>query len=72
MKKKNAEYGGQPEILALVLVIERLITFHCEESNEGTVFGEVFTRRPSTDILCCPEKRGVKEELKKLGIISVT
>ena len=48
-------------------VIERLITFHYEESDEGIVFGEVFTHRPSTDILCCPEECGDKEELIKAG-----
>ena len=36
--EKNAEYGGQPEILAQVHVIERLITVHCEGSDEGTEF----------------------------------
>ena len=38
--EKNAEYGGQPEILALVHVIERPITVHYEDSGKGTVFGE--------------------------------
>ena len=37
--EKNAEYGGQPEILALVHVIERPITVHYEDSDKGTVFG---------------------------------
>ena len=41
--KKNAEYGGQPEILALVHVSERLITVHYEDADKGTVFGEFFT-----------------------------
>ena len=36
--EKNVEYGGQPEILAPVHVIERAITVHYE--NSGTVFGE--------------------------------
>ena len=31
--EKNAEYGGQPEILALVHVIERPITVHYEDSK---------------------------------------
>ena len=48
--EKNAEYGGQPEILALVHVIERPITVHYEDSDKGTVFGEFFTDRPSIDI----------------------
>ena len=48
--EKNAEYQGQPEILALVHVIERLITVHYEDSDKGTVFGEFFTDRPSIDI----------------------
>ena len=48
--EKNAEYGGQPEILALVHVIERPITVYYEDSDKGTVFGEFFTDRPSIDI----------------------
>ena len=48
--EKNAEYGGQPEILALVHVIERPITVHYEDSDKGTVFGEFFTARRSIDI----------------------
>ena len=37
--EKNAEYAGQPEILALVHVIERPNTVHYEDSDKGTVFG---------------------------------
>ena len=48
--EKNAEYAGQPEILALVHVIERPITVHNEDSDKGTVFGEFFTNRPSIHI----------------------
>ena len=48
--EKNVEYGGQPEILALVHVIERPITVHYEDSDKGTVFGEFFTDHPSIDI----------------------
>ena len=40
--EKNAEYAGQPEIIALVHVIERPIPVHCEDSDKGTVFGEFF------------------------------
>ena len=36
--EKNAECGGQPEILALVHVIERPITVYYEDSDKGTVF----------------------------------
>ena len=36
--EKNAEYAGQPEIVALVHVIERPITVHCEDADKGTVF----------------------------------
>ena len=50
--EKNAEYGGQPEILALVHVLERPITVHYEDLDKGTVFGEFFTDHPSIDILC--------------------
>ena len=55
--EKNAEYGGQPEILALMHVIERPITVHNEDSDKGTVFGECLTDRPSLDILYYPDKR---------------
>ena len=48
--EKNVEYAGQPEIVALVHVIERPITVHYEDSGKGTVFGEFFTDRPSIDI----------------------
>ena len=48
--EKNAGYAGQPEILALVHVIERPITVHYEDSNRGTAFGEFFTDRPSIHI----------------------
>ena len=65
--EKNAEYGGQPEILALVHVIERPITVHCEGSDEGTVFGEFFTDRPGIDILYYPEERDDKGELIRAG-----
>ena len=66
--KKNAEYGGQPEILAQVHVIERPITVHCEDSDKGTVFAEFFTDRPSLNILLCyPEERDDKGELMEAG-----
>ena len=41
--EKYDEYGGKPEILALVHVIERPITVHNQDSYKGTVFGEFFT-----------------------------
>ena len=41
--EKNAEYGGQPEILALVHVIERPITVQYEDSDKGTVSGKFLT-----------------------------
>ena len=64
---ENAEYGGQPEILAIVHVIERPITVHYEDSDKGTVFGEFFTDRPGIDILCYPEEHDDKGELIKVG-----
>ena len=64
---KNAEYGGQPEILAQVHVIERPITVHYEDSDKITVVGEFLTDRPSTDILYYPEERDDKGELIKAG-----
>ena len=57
--EKNAEYGGQPKILALVHVIERPITVHYEDSDKGTVFG--------IDILYYPEGCDNKGELIKAG-----
>ena len=65
--KKNAEQGGQPEILAQVHVIERPITVHYEDSDKGTVFGEFFTDRPRIDFFYYPEKRDDKGELIKAG-----
>ena len=61
--EENAEYGGQPEILALVHVIERPITVHYGDSDKGTVFGEFFTYRPRIYILYYPEQRDDKGEL---------
>ena len=37
--EKNAEYGGQQEILVPVHVMEGPITVHYEDSDKGTVFG---------------------------------
>ena len=65
--KKNAEYGGEPEILALVHVIERPITVHYEDSDKGIVFGEFFIDRLSIDILYHPEEHDDKGELIKAG-----
>ena len=59
--EKNAEYSGQPEILALVYVIERPITVHYEDSDKGTVFGEFFIDRPSIDILIIQKNVTTKE-----------
>ena len=61
--EKNAEYEGQPEILALVHVIERPITVHYEDSDKGNIFGEFFTDRPGIDILYYPEERDDKGKL---------
>ena len=57
--EKNAEYGGQLEILALVHVTQRPITVHYEDSDKGTVFG--------IDILYYPEEPDDKGELMKAG-----
>ena len=57
--EKNAEYGGQREILALVHVIQRPITVHYEDSDKGSVFG--------IDILYYPEEHYDKGELIKVG-----
>ena len=56
--EENAKYGGQPEILAPVHVIERPITVHNEHSNKGPVLGE---------FLYYPEGRDDKRELMKAG-----
>ena len=48
-------------------VIERPITVQYEDSDKGTVFGEVFTDRSFTDILYYPEERDDKGELIKAG-----
>ena len=57
--EKNAEYGGQPEISALVHAIKRPIAVHHEDSDKGIVFG--------IDILYYPEERDDKGELIKAG-----
>ena len=57
--EKNAKYGGQPKILALVHVIQRPINVHYEDSDKGTVF--------DIDLLYYPEERDDKEELIKAG-----
>ena len=56
-----------PEISALVPVIERPIIVHYEDSDKGTVFGEFFTYRPGIDILYYPEELEDKGELIKVG-----
>ena len=63
--EKNAEYGGQPETLALAHVIERPITVHHGDSDKSTVFGEFFTDRPRTEILYYPEEHDDKGKLIK-------
>ena len=65
--EENAEYGGQPEILAPVHVKERPVTVHYEDSDKGTVFGDFFTNRPGIDILNYPGERDNKGELIKAG-----
>ena len=60
--EKNAEYAGQPEILALVHVIERPVTVHYEDSDKGNVFGEFFTNRPSIDIFILIQKNVTTNE----------
>ena len=65
--EKNAEYGGQPGILAPVRVIERPITVHNEDSDKGTIFGKFLTDRPGIDIIYYPEERDGKGELIKAG-----
>ena len=52
--EKNCEYGGQPEILAQVHVIERPITVHNENSDKGTVFGEFFSQSANLHLLFEP------------------
>ena len=65
--EKNAEYGGQREILAPVHVIEKPVIVHYEDSDNGTVFGEFFTDCPGTDILYYPEECDNNRELIKAG-----
>ena len=66
--EKNAEYRGQPEILALAHVLERPITVYFEDSDKGTaVFGELFTDYPDIDILYYPDERDDTGELIKAG-----
>ena len=69
---KNGDYGGQPEIFTAVLVIERPITVHNEDSDKGTVLGKFFTDRPNIDIFYYPEERHDKGELIKAWALHVT
>ena len=64
--EENAEYGGQPEILALVYVIE---TNHCSlwRLRQRHCIWRIFTNRPRVDILYYPEERDGKGELIKAG-----
>ena len=48
--EKIAEYGGQPEIFALVHFIERPITVHCKDSDKRHCIWRIFTDRPDIDI----------------------
>ena len=59
--EKNAEYAGQPEILALVHVIKRPISVYCGDSDKGTVFGAFFTDRPSIDIFIIQKNVTINE-----------
>ena len=45
--EKNAEYGGQPEILAQVHVIERPTTVHYDNSDKCTVFEKFLLIAPA-------------------------
>ena len=65
--EKKAEYGGQPEVLIQVHITERPITVHYEDSDKGTVFGELFSDCPDIDILYYPEERDDKRKLIKAG-----
>ena len=65
--EKNVKLEDNPEILALVHVMERPITVHYEDSDKSTVFGEFFTHRPIIYILYYPEERDDKGELIKAG-----
>ena len=66
--EKNAENGGQPEVLAQVHVTERPVTVYYEDSDKSTVFGEFFTDSPSTkNLFYYPEKRDDKGELINAG-----
>ena len=65
--RKTPNMEDNPEIVALVHVIERPITVHYEDSDKGTVFGGFFTYRPGRDILYYPEERQDKGELIKLS-----
>ena len=69
---KNAEYGGHPEILAPVLVIERLTTVHYEGTDKGTGFGEFFTDRPSIHFLYYSEERDDQRRTNKSWVLHVT
>ena len=64
---ENAEYGGQPEILAPVHVIRE--TNHCSlcRLRQRHCIWRIFNDRPGIDILYYPEERDDKGELIKAG-----
>ena len=64
----NAEYGGQPEILAQVHVIESPITVYYEDSDKDTVFENfLLIALACLYILYYLEERDDKGELVKAG-----
>ena len=65
--EKTPNMQDNPEILALVHVIERPITFHYEHSDKGTVFGERFALALIFFIIQLAEGREDKGELIKVG-----
>ena len=65
--EKTPNMQDNPEILALVHVIERPITFHYEHSDKGTVFGELFALALIFFIIQLAEEREDKGELIKAG-----
>ena len=62
--EKNAEYGGQPEILAQVHDIARYQSLFTMKTQTKALYLE---NRPSTYILYYPEERDDKGELIKAG-----
>ena len=67
--EKSSIYGGQPEILTLMHVLERPIVVHFENQDKTIEFGEFFNSQPY-HILYYPEEKDEQGQEKEQGIMT--